>query len=62
MTIQNENGTNRIVIALAIVAVVLSLAGVLIKYIRSGEIDFIPIGAGIAIPLAIVALEISRKR
>ena len=61
MTDQQLGKVNRLAIILAVVAFVLALTAVLIKYIRFGQVDIGVLAGGIVIPAGVISIAMSRK-
>ena len=60
----SESGTSRasqIAIVLAVIAAVLALSAVLIRYVRYGEVDIRTLAAGIVIPALVISIAKSRS-
>ena len=61
MSEQNITRTGQIAIVLAVLTAVLAFSAVLIKYVRSGEIEIAPIALGIIIPALVISIVMSKK-
>jgi membrane protein YdbS with pleckstrin-like domain len=60
MEIQNSNNINRIALVLAVVAFLLAVTAVLVKYFRHGEFDFATLAGGIVVPVIVISLVKSK--
>jgi hypothetical protein len=62
MTEQQLGKVNRLAIILAVVAFVLALTAVLIKYIRFGQVDIAVLAGGLVIPAGVISIAMRNRK
>jgi hypothetical protein len=62
MTDQQLGKMNRLAIILAVVAFLLALIAVLIKYIRFGQLDIGVLAGGIVIPAGVISIAMRNRK